>query len=295
MNNNSTNKLRLGIPKGSLQDSTLRLFAKAGFTIRVDQRSYKPLIDDDDIECLLIRAQEIPKYVEQGVLDVGLCGEDWIQESRASVHEVAELVYSKTGFGKVRLVLAVPEDSPIRSVQDLEGKRIATELLHVTQSYLARHGVRAEVEFSWGATEVKAPDLVDAIADLTETGSSLRANKLRVIATILESSTKLIANKTSYQDAWKKEKLDEIALLLTSAILAEGRVGLKMNVDKKDLDAVVALLPALKNPTVSDLYDRKSVAVETIVEEKVVREIIPKLKRAGAHGIVEYSINKIVY
>lgn len=289
------NKIRLGIPKGSLQDSTLRLFAKAGFTIRVDERSYKPLIDDDEIECLLIRAQEIPRYVEQGVLDIGLCGEDWIQESGAAVQEVSELVYSKNGFGKVRLVLAVPEDSPIRSVKDLAGKRIATELVRVTQSYLAKHGIRAEVEFSWGATEVKAPDLVDAIADLTETGSSLRANKLRVIETILESSTKFIANRNAYRDDWKKEKIDEIALLLSSAILSEGRVGLKMNVDKKDLDAVVALLPALKNPTVSDLYDKKSVAVETIVEEKVVREIIPKLKRAGAHGIVEYSINKIVY
>jgi ATP phosphoribosyltransferase len=289
------NKIRLGIPKGSLQDSTLRLFKKAGFTIRVDERSYKPSIDDDEIECLMIRAQEIPKYVEQGVLDVGLCGEDWIQESGASVHELAELVYSKNGFGKVRLVVAVPEDSQIRSVKDLEGKRIATELVHVTQSYLAKNGIKAEVEFSWGATEVKAPDLVDAIADLTETGSSLRANKLRVIETILESSTKLVANKASYQEDWKKEKLDELTLLLSSAILSEGRVGLKMNVDKENLDAVVALLPALKNPTVSDLYDKQSVAVETIVEERIVREIIPKLKKAGAHGIVEYSINKIVY
>ena len=288
-------KIRLGIPKGSLQASTLRLFAKAGFTIRVDERSYKPSIDDDEIECLMIRAQEIPKYVGQGVLDVGLCGEDWIQESGAAVREVAELVYSKNGFGKVRLVLAVPEDSPIRSVKDLEGKRIATELVRVTQAYLVKHGVSAEVEFSWGATEVKAPDLVDAIADLTETGSSLRANKLRVIETILESSTKFIANATSYQDRWKKEKIDDIALLLSGAIQSEGRVGLKMNVDKKDLDAVVALLPALKNPTVSDLYDKTSVAVETIVEERVVREIIPKLKKAGAQGIVEYAINKLVY
>lgn len=289
------NILKLGIPKGSLQESTLRLFGHAGFNIRVDSRSYKPRIDDDEIECLMIRAQEIPKYVEQGVLDVGLCGEDWIQESGAKVTEVIELIYAKNGFGKVRLVLAVPEDSPIRSVKDLDGKRIATELVRVTQAYLAKNGVTAEVEFSWGATEVKAPDLVDAIADLTETGSSLRANKLRVVDTILESSTKLIANTTSYQDAWKQEKIDEIALLLQSAILAEGRVGLKMNVDKNDLDAVVALLPALKNPTVSDLYDRKSVAVETIVEEKIVRELIPKLKKAGAQGIVEYSINKIVY
>jgi ATP phosphoribosyltransferase len=287
--------IKLGIPKGSLQDSTLKLFANAGFSIRVDSRSYKPTIDDEAIECLMIRAQEIPKYVEQGVLDLGLCGEDWIQESGASVHEVCELIYSKNGFGKVRLVLAVPEDSPIRSVKDLDGKRIATELVRVTKAYLAKNGVAAEVEFSWGATEVKAPDLVDAIADLTETGSSLRANKLRVVETILESSTKLIANKKSYQDGWKKEKIDNIAMLLSSAILAEGRVGLKMNVDKADLDAVVALLPALKNPTVSDLYDRKSVAVETIVEERIVRELIPKLKKAGAQGIVEYSINKIVY
>jgi ATP phosphoribosyltransferase len=287
-------KLKLGLPKGSLQASTIELFRKAGFAVRVSERSYKPVIDDADIECLLIRAQEIPRYVEQGVLDAGFSGEDWIQETEADVQEVCELIYSKTGFGKVKLVIAVHENSNITSVGDLNGKRIATELVNVTKNYLRRQNVEAEVEFSWGATEVKVPELVDAISELTETGSSLRANNLRVVDVILETSTKFIANKGSLSDPWKKQKVENIALLLKGALLAEGKVGLKMNVAKKNLDAVVALLPALKKPTVSQLYDGDSVAVETILDEKIVRNIIPKLKEAGAEGIVEYPLNKII-
>lgn len=287
-------KIKLGIPKGSLQTSTIELFRKAGFTIRVSERSYKPTIDDVEIECMLIRAQEIPRYVSEGVLDVGLCGEDWIQETSADVKEVCELVYSKTGSGKVKLVIAVPENSDIKSVSDLKGKTIATELVNVTKNYLERNKVKAKVEFSWGATEVKVPGLVDAISELTETGSSLRANNLRIVDTVLESSTKFVANKKSITDSWKRQKIDNIALLLNGALSAEGSVGLKMNVAKKNLDSVVALLPALKKPTVSNLYDGDSVAVESIIEEKAVRDLIPKLKKAGAEGIVEYPLNKII-
>ena len=287
-------KLKLGIPKGSLQASTTELFKKAGFTIHISERSYKPVIDDEDIECLLIRAQEIPRYVEQGVLDAGLSGEDWIRETNANVQEMCELTYAKTGFGKVRLVIAVPENSSIKSINDLNGKRIATELVNVTKNYLKKHKIEAAVEFSWGATEVKVPDLVDAISELTETGSSLEANHLRIVDTIMESTTKFMANKKSLVDIWKKQKIENIALLLKGALLAEGNVGLKMNVSKKDLDAVVDLLPALKKPTVSNLYNEESVAVETILDEKIVRDIIPKLKKAGAEGIVEYPLNKIV-
>ena len=288
-------KLKLGLPKGSLQAATIELFRKAGFAIRVSERSYKPVIDDPDIECLLIRAQEIPRYVEQGVLDAGFSGEDWIQETEADVQEICELIYSKTGFGKVKLVIAVHENSNITSVSDLKGKRIATELVNVTKKYLKGQNVEAEVEFSWGATEVKVPELVDAISELTETGSSLRANNLRVLDVVLETSTKFIANKKCLSDAGKKQKIENIALLLKGALLAEGKVGLKMNVTKKNLDAVVALLPALKKPTVSQLYDGDSVAVETILDEKIVRNIIPKLKEAGAEGIVEYPLNKIIH
>jgi len=288
-------KLKLGIPKGSLQASTTELFKKAGFTIHISERSYKPVIDDEDIECLLIRAQEIPRYVEQGVLDAGLSGEDWIRETNANVQEMCELTYAKTGFGKVRLVIAVPENSSIKSINDLNGKRIATELVNVTKNYLKKHKIEAAVEFSWGATEVKVPDLVDAISELTETGSSLEANHLRIVDTIMESTTKFMANKKSLVDIWKKQKIENIALLLKGALLAEGNVGLKMNVSKKDLDAVVDLLPALKKPTVSNLYNEESVAVETILDEKIVRDIIPKLKKAGAEGIVEYPLNKIVH
>jgi ATP phosphoribosyltransferase len=287
--------IKLGIPKGSLQNSTIELFKKAGFNIRINERSYKPTIDDTSIECLLIRAQEIPKYVEQGILDIGLSGEDWIQETDADVRQISELVYSKTGLGKVKLVIAVPENSDIKSVNDLQGKRIATELVNVTKTYLKKQKIKAEVEFSWGATEVKVPDLVDAISELTETGSSLRANNLRILDVILESSTKLIANKTSLKDSWKRQKIDDIALLLKAALLAGENVGLKMNVEKKNLKAVVALLPALKKPTVSNLYDSNSVAVEVIVEEKIVRDIIPKLRKVGAEGIVEYPLNKVIY
>lgn len=288
-------KIKLGIPKGSLQDSTIELFRKAGFNIRASERSYKPIIDDTSIECLLIRAQEIPKYVEQGVLDAGLSGEDWIQETEADVQEVAELMYAKTGFGKLKLVIAVPDDSPIKAIKDLQGKRIATELVNVTEKYLKKKKITAEVEFSWGATEVKVPDLVDAISELTETGSSLRANRLRIVDTVLEVTTKFIANKKSFKDLWKKEKIETIALLLGAALSAESNVGLKMNVERKNLNKIVALLPSLKNPTISDLYDKTSVAVEVIVEESIVREIIPKLKNAGAQGIVEYPLNKVVY
>jgi len=288
------NKIKLGIPKGSLQESTLYLFKKAGFNINISERSYKPTIDDSEIECLLIRAQEIPKYVEQGVLDIGLSGKDWITETKAEVEEVADLVYAKTGFGKVKLVIAVPEDSKIKSVKDLEGKRIATELVSVTRDYLKKNKVNAEVEFSWGATEVKVPELVDAISELTETGSSLRANKLRIVDTIIESNTKFIANKKSMQDSWKKQKIQEIALLLNGALAAESKVGLKMNVEKKNLNKLLLLLPALKKPTISELSDKNWAAVETIIDEKIVREIIPKLKQAGAQGIIEYPLNKIV-
>jgi ATP phosphoribosyltransferase len=287
-------KIRLGLPKGSLQASTIELFRKAGFAIRVDERSYKPIIDDAEIECLLIRTQEIPRYVEQGVLDAGFSGEDWIQETEAKVEEVCELIYSKTGFGKVRLVIAVHEQSAITAVADLDGKRIATELVNVTRKYLKRRGVEADVEYSWGATEVKVPELVDAISELTETGSSLRANNLRVVDVVLESSTKFIANKAALADGWKRQKIDTIALLLKGALFAEGKVGLKMNVPKADLAAVVALLPALKKPTVSQLYDGESVALETILDEAIVRTIIPKLKDAGAEGIVEYPLNKVI-
>lgn len=288
------NKLKIGIPKGSLQESTIELFKKAGFSIKINERSYKPSIDDEEIECLLIRAQEIPKYVEQGVLDLGLSGKDWITETRASIQEIADLIYAKNGFGKVRLVIAVPEDSKIKSVKDLEGKRIATELVNVTKDYLNSNKVNAQVEFSWGATEVKVPELVDAISELTETGSSLRANKLRVVDTILESTTKLIANKKSMNDPWKKNKIEQISILLNGALAAEKKVGLKMNVEKKSLSDILSLLPALKNPTISNLSDESWVAVETIIEERIVRTIIPKLKQAGAQGIVEYPLNKII-
>lgn len=287
-------KIKLGIPKGSLQEATIRLFKNAGFRIVVNERSYKPAIDDPEIECLLIRAQEIPKYVEQGVLDAGLSGMDWIMETESNVEEIEDLLYSKQRFKKVRLVIAVPEDSKIKTVKDLEGKRIATELVNVTKNYLERNKVNAEVEFSWGATEVKVPELVDAISELTETGSSLRANNLKIIDTILESTTKFIANKDSIKDVWKKEKIENIALLLKGALLAEGKVGLKMNVEKNNLKDVCSLLSSLKKPTISELTDKGWVAVEVIMDEEKVREIIPKLKQSGAQGIIEFPLNKII-
>jgi len=287
-------KLRLGIPKGSLQDATLELFQRAGFDIKVGSRSYYPTVDDEEIECVLIRAQEMARYVEDGVLDAGLTGHDWVIENDAKVVEVANLVYAKQSFGKVRWVLAVPESSSIQGPRDLQDKVIATELVNATKRYLARYGVTAKVEFSWGATEVKPPLLADAIVEVTETGSSLRANKLKIIDTVLESNTVLIANQAAWDDAWKKEKLSNIQMLLEGAMLAHGRVGLMLNVHKDNLRAVLDALPALKRPTISELSEAGWVAVNTILEEKLVRVIIPKLKQAGAQGIVEYPLNKIV-
>lgn len=288
-------RLKLGIPKGSLQESTVELFAKAGWRISIGSRSYFPGIDDPEIECMLVRAQEMPRYVESGALDAGLTGKDWIIETGAEVEQVGELVYSKTGLGRVRWVLAVAEDSPMQSVRDLEGKVIATEAVKMTEKYLAKHGVNARVEFSWGATEVKVPQLADAIVEVTETGSSLRANHLRVVDTLMESMTVFIANHTTLQNAWKREKIGNLMLLLDGAIKAYNRVGLMLNVRKADLENVLAALPALRNPTVAQLSDRDWVAINTIIEEKTARQIIPKLKAARAEGIVEYPLNKVVY
>jgi ATP phosphoribosyltransferase len=292
--------LRLGIPKGSLQDATVQLFARAGFNIYVSTRSYFPSVDDPEIECMLIRAQEMARYVAGGVIDAGLTGQDWIAEHRAGHPEervlepVADLVYSKQSFGKVRWVLAVPEDSPYQRPQDLQGKTIATELVRVTKAYFARLDVDVDVEFSWGATEVKPPVLADAIVEATETGSTLRANRLRIIETVLESNTQLIANTAALSDAWKRTKIDNIALLLRAAIEAHGRVGLMLNVQRARLDDVLTLLPALQRPTISPLSDTGWVAVNTIIEERTVRDLIPRLKAAGGQGIVEYPLNKIV-
>jgi len=287
-------KLKLGLPKGSLQEATLELFRRAGYEITVNPRSYFPVIDDDEIECMLIRAQEMARYVEDGILDVGLTGKDWILENGADVVEVADLIYAKQTFGKVRWVLAVPEKSPFRSVKDLEGKIIATELVKVTERFLAEKGVSAKVEFSWGATEVKPPVLADAIVEVTETGSSLRANGLRIMETLLESNTKLISNRAAWSDPWKREKAETMVMLLKGAIEAAGKVGLMLNVRREDLERVLAVLPALKRPTISNLSDPDWVAVNTVIEEKTVREIIPRLKAAKAQGIVEYPLNKIV-
>ena len=287
-------KLKLGIPKGSLESATIDLFRRAGFSITTSSRSYFPAIDDPEIECMLIRAQEMARYVEDGVLDAGLTGRDWVEETGAEVETVADLIYAKQSFGKVRWVLAVPESSPFKSVKDLEGKTIATELVEATKRYLAANGVTAKVEFSWGATEVKPPELADAIVEVTETGSSLRANKLRIIETVLESNTQLIANVNSWKDAEKRRKLEDIRMLLEGAISALGKVGLMLNVEKKNLATVLAVLPALKNPTVSTLSDEAWLAVNTILDELTVRTILPRLKEAGAQGIVEYPLNKIV-
>ena len=287
-------KLKLGIPKGSLENATIDLFRRAGFQIATSSRSYFPTIDDPQIECMLIRAQEMARYVEDGILDAGLTGRDWIDENEADVVAVADLIYAKQSFGKVRWVLAVPEASAFHTVKDLEGKIIATELVATTRRYLVSHGVQAKVEFSWGATEVKPPVLADAIVEVTETGSSLRANKLRIIETVLESNTQLIANVSSWKDDWKRRKLEDVRMLLESAINALGKVGLMLNVRKDCLQAVLAVLPALKNPTVSTLSDGDWLAVNTILDESTVRVIIPRLKEAGAQGIVEYPLNKIV-
>jgi len=286
--------IKLGIPKGSLENATVDLFRRAGFQITTSSRSYFPAIDDPEIECMLIRAQEMARYVEDGVLDAGLTGRDWVEENDAKVETVADLIYAKQSFGKVRWVLAVPDGSPFQSVKDLQGKVIATELVSATKRYLAANGVSAKVEFSWGATEVKPPELADAIVEVTETGSSLRANKLRIIETVLESNTQLIANVDSWKDAAKRRKLEDIRMLLEGAINALGKVGLMLNVEKTNLAKVIAVLPALKKPTISTLSDDEWLAVNTILDETTVRTIIPRLKEAGAQGIVEYPLNKIV-
>jgi ATP phosphoribosyltransferase len=287
--------LKLGLPKGSLQEATLDLFAKAGFHFIVRERSYFPSIDDDEISAILIRAQEMARYVEQGAFDCGLTGKDWIIETGATVIEVADLVYSKASMRPVRWVLAVPESSDIHSPKDLEGKRIATEVVNITKAYLKKHNVHAEVEYSWGATEVKPPELADAIVEVTETVYSLRANILRIVDTVLESNTIFIANEKSWNDKWKREKIENIAMLLQGAINAMGKVGLKFNIMRNDLKELVPKLPALRNPTVSPLSAEEWVAVEIIIEEKQVRRLIPELKRAGAEGIFEYEINKLIY
>jgi len=286
--------LKLGIPKGSLENATIDLFRRAGFNIATSSRSYFPIVDDPDLECMLIRAQEMARYVENGVLDAGLTGRDWVEESQAQIETIADLIYAKQSFGKVRWVLAAPEASPYRTVQDLKGKVIATELVSTTRRYLASKGVQAKVEFSWGATEVKPPELADAIVEVTETGSSLRTNKLRIIETVLESNTQLIANRDSWLNDWKRRKLEDIKMLLEGAMNALGKVGLMLNARRDDLAGVLSVLPALKNPTISQLSDEAWVAVNTILEETTVRHIIPRLKEAGAQGIVEYPLNKIV-
>ncbi len=287
--------IMLGLPKGSLEESTLTLFDRAGYKISKSSRSYRPAFDDPDLDGRFVRAQEMSRYVEHGFFDCGLTGYDWVVENSSDVVEVCDLIYSRASNRKSRWVLAVPEDSPIKSVKDLQGKRIATEVVNLTRKFLAENGVEAEVEFSWGATEVKVPDLVDAIVDLTETGSSLRANKLRIVATLLETNTKLIANRQSWENPEKRRKIETIALLVTAALDAQSKVGLKLNLPKAKLDTILAELPALRNPTVNSLSDSNWVALDVVIDEKVVREIIPKLKVHGAEGIVEYPLNKVVY
>ena len=290
----SSTRLKLGIPKGSLQDATIDLFARAGWKIAISSRSYVPTIDDPEIECLMVRAQEMARYVETGALDAGITGHDWVVETGAAVEELAELVYAKQRLARVRWVLAVPEDSQIREPKDLEGKVIATEVVRLTESYLKRFGVKARVEFSWGATEVKVPQLADAIVEVTETGSSLRANRLRIVDTVLESATVFIMNRAAAVDAAKREKVENLILMLQGAIAAASKVGLLLNVHRNDLAGVLSVLPALKKPTISELSDPDWVAINTIIEESVVRQILPKLKAAKAQGIVEYPLNKIV-
>ena len=289
-------KLKFAIPKGSLQKSTIDIFNKAGIKLYLgNERSYYPSSDDEDVEFMLIRPQEMPRYVEDGVFDAGLCGYDWIMENGSDVEDVCELIYAKGGFTPVRWVLAVPETSRIRSIKDLNGRKVATELVGYVRKYFKKHGVKCEVEFSWGATEVKAGTLCDAIVELTETGSSLKANKLRIVEEILSSSTRLIANRSSFKNSWKKTKIENISMLLRAAVDAESMVGLKMNVKESKIDGILKILPALKNPTVSQLMLKGWVALEVIVSEKTVKEILPALKRAGAEGIIEYPLNKIIY
>ncbi len=290
----STPRLKIALPKGSLQEATYRLFERAGWKISASSRSYFPRVDDQELEAVLIRAQEIARYVQDGVMDCGLTGRDWVAENNADLVEVAALVYAKQETRPVRWVVAVPNDSAINSVQDLQGKRIATELINTTVKFLAEQGVQAQVEFSWGATEAKCPDLVDAIVDITETGSSLRANNLRILTTVIESVTVLVASKTAWDDPWKRRKIEQLAMLLQGALRADGKVGLKMNVPEGHVGRVVSLLPAMKGPTVSRLADSQWVAVETVIDEKTVREILPQLKAAGAQDIIEYPLNKVI-
>ena len=291
---NTKNVLKLGLPKGSLQESTLDLFRKAGIRISASDRSYFPCCDDDEIEIMFIRSQEMGKYVQDGLFDAGITGQDWILETGARVKEICELVYGKSGFKPVRWVLAVPEKSKITSVKDLDGKTVATELVCFVKKYLAKNKVKARVEYSWGATEAKAGILVDAIVELTETGRSLRANRLRIVEDLLASTTRFIANKKAWDDPWKREKMENIAILLKGALAAEGMVGLKMNLKEKDLQKVMEILPSLKRPTISQLTLQGWIAIEVVVEEKVVKRIIPELKRAGAEGIIEYTLNKLI-
>lgn len=288
------NILKLGLPKGSLQESTLRLFKKAGYHVTVSSRSYYPVVDDQEIGSMLIRAQEMARYVEDGHLDCGLTGYDWVMEQNADVVEVAELRYAKGGFRPVRWVVAVPMDSPIQKIEDLQGKRVATELVGFTKRFLESKGITAEVDFSWGATEVKPPQLADAIVELTETGSSLRANNLRIVETLIQSTTRFIANKKAWEDPWKRQKMENIALLLQGALAAEEKVGLKMNVAEDSFKKILSLLSAMHSPTVSSLSDTGWYAIDVIIDEKVVRDILPKLKSAGASGIVEYPLNKVI-
>jgi len=288
-------KIKFGLPKGSLQEATIEKMAKAGFNISVSSRSYIPTVDDDEMEIRLIRAQEISRYVEHGYLDCGITGHDWVIENGSDVHEVGEFLFSKATRRPARWVLCVPENSPVKSVKDLEGKRIATEVVNLTKKYLKKNGVKADVEFSWGATEVKAHELVDAIVEVTETGSSLRANKLRIVDELLSSTPRLIVNHNSWKDSWKRKKIETLAMLLKGALDAEAKVGLKMNIEEKNLARLLKELPALRNPTISSLSLKGWVAVETIIDEHIVRELIPQLKAAGAEGIIEYPLNKVVY
>lgn len=288
-------KLKLGIPKGSLQETTVRLFEKAGYRINVSSRSYFPSIDDDEIEVVLFRAQEMSRYVEDGIIDCGITGNDWIEENASDVKRAAELIYAKASMRPVKWVLAVLENSPVKDVKDLEGKRLATELVQVTKAYLTEKGVKAEVEFSWGATEVKPRMGIDAIVEVTETGSSLRANNLRIVETVCESTTQFIVNKDAWKDSWKKDKVEQMVLLLKGAILAEGKVGLKMNARQEDAEAIIAILPSMKAPTVSRLFDEGWVDIDTVIDEEDVKRMIPELRKAGAQGFIEYPLNKVIY